>query len=326
MSNPIGYESRAKGCMAGLACGDAMGDVGRSQTFRDRYGIVDDMYDGAKSTDDTEFAVLTAMTLLDCGGELTAEALVDSWKRRILDQGGLFDRGGVPLYGAVDNLRRGLLPPLSGRDNTLHIDDGAAMRIAPVGIIARDEAEAARIAALEASISHYEDGVHAAVAVAVAVRLCMEGATAGEAVAAAMRHIPGDSWLGVTMLRMLDLAAEAGTIETAWARLHADFYTPRHSISPEAIPQALGVFLLTGGDFRRGMFWASNFGRDADTIAAVVGALCGARQGYEVIPPHWIERVRRPAGVCLKFAASLDVVELGAELAALGRRMAPGRV
>jgi len=320
MNDTIGYESRAKGCLAGLACGDAMGDVGRNQAFRDRYGIVDDMYDGAKSTDDTEFAVLTAVTLLDCGGELTVEALVGSWKRRILDQGGLFDRGGVPLYGAVDNLRRGLVPPLSGRYNTLNIDDGAAMRIAPVGIVARDEAHAAELAALEASISHYEDGVHAAVACAVATRLCIEGATAEEAVAGAMRHIPADSWLGVTMRRMLDLAASAGSIEAAWSRLHTDFYTPRHSISPEAIPEALGVFLLTGGDFRKGMFWASNFGRDADTIAALVGALSGARQGYEVIPAHWVERVRRPAGVCLKFAASHDVVELASELARLGAK------
>jgi ADP-ribosylglycohydrolase len=321
MSASISYESRAKGCMAGLACGDAMGDVGRNQAFRDRYGIVDDMYDGAKSTDDTEFAVLTASTLLDCGGKLTVEALVDSWKRRILDQGGLFDRGGVPLYGAVDNLRRGMLPPLSGRYNTLNIDDGAAMRIAPVGIIARDEAHAAELAALEASVSHYEDGIYAAVGVAVAIKLCMTGASAAEAVDGAMRHIPRDSWLGVTMERMLALAKEAGSIEAAWARLHTDFYTPRHSISPEAIPQSLGIFLLTGGDFRKGMFWASNFGRDADTIAALVGALSAARQGYEVIPPHWVERVRKPAGVCLKFAASCDVVELGSELAALAARM-----
>lgn len=321
MSEVLSYESRAKGCMAGLACGDAMGDVGRNQAFRDRYGIVDDMYDGAKSTDDTEFAVLTAVTLLDCQGRLTPEALVDSWRRRILDQGGLFDRGGVPLYGAVENLRAGLLPPLSGRYNTLNIDDGAAMRIAPVGIVARDEAHAAELAALEASISHYDDGIYAAVACAVAVRLCMSGATAVEAVAGAMRHIPADSWLGVTMARMLDLAAAKPTIEEAWAGLHKDFWTPRHSISPEAIPQALGVFLLTGGDFRKGMFWASNFGRDADTIAALVGAMSGARLGYGVIPTAWVERVRRPSGVCLKFAAGHDVVQLGAELAALAARL-----
>jgi ADP-ribosylglycohydrolase len=148
----------------------------------------------------------------------------------------------------------------------------------------------------------------------------MEGASAAVAVEAAARHVPQDSWLGITMKRMLDLAEEVGSIEAAWARLHTDFYTPRHSMSPEAIPQAFGIFLLTEGDFRKGMFWASNFGRDADTIAALVGAFSGARQGIEVIPESWIERVRKPAGVCLKFAASCDIVELGGELARLGAK------
>ena len=94
---------------------------------------VSSLYEGAKSTDDTEFAVLTAQTLLDCGGNLTTEALLAFWEKHILDQGGLFDRGGRPLYGAVENLRRGILPPLSGQDNVLNNDDGAAMRIAPIG-------------------------------------------------------------------------------------------------------------------------------------------------------------------------------------------------
>lgn len=321
MKGTISYESRAKGCMAGLACGDAMGDVGRNQTFRDRYGIVDDMYDGAKSTDDTEFAALTAMTLLDCGGRLSLDALVDSWRRRILSQGGLFDRGGVPLYGAVDNLKRGILPPLSGRYNTLNIDDGAAMRIAPIGIIARDDDDAEKLATLEASMSHYEDGIYAAVACAVAVRHCMQGEPAEEAAKAAVARIPADSWLGVTMARMLELIKSADGIEAVWSRMHTDFYTPRHSISPEAIPQAFGIFLLTKGDFRKGLFWASNFGRDADTIAALVGAFSGARQGFDVIPSAWVERVRKPSGVCLKFAASCDMVDLGVRLAELGRKL-----
>ncbi len=321
MEAAISYESRAEGCMAGLACGDAMGDVGRNQAFRDRYGIVDDMYDGAKSTDDTEFAALTAMTLLDCGGKLTLDALVDSWQKRILGQGGLFDRGGVPLYGAVDNLKRGIMPPLSGRYNTLNIDDGAAMRIAPIGIIARDDEHAASLASIEASISHYEDGIYAAVACAVAVRHCMNGESAISAANAAISTIPKDSWLGVTMARMFELVKCADGIESVWSRMHNDFYTPRHSISPEAIPQAFGIFMLTEGDFKKGLFWASNFGRDADTIAALVGAFSGARQGIEVIPPAWIEKVRKPSGVCLKFAASCDMVDLGSRLAVLGRSL-----
>jgi ADP-ribosylglycohydrolase len=72
--------------------------------------------------------------------------------------------------------------------------------------------------------------------------------------------------------------------------------------------------LYTQGDFRKGMFWACNFGRDADTIAALVGALSGAIHGQEAIPSAWIEKVRRPAGVCLKFAAERDIVEVVQQL------------
>src|SRR5687768_12690433 len=72
---------RATGCLLGLAIGDAFGDLGRSQDYRQRYGIVTEMYEGARSTDDTEFAVLTAQTLLDCGGNLTSEAIITAWKK-----------------------------------------------------------------------------------------------------------------------------------------------------------------------------------------------------------------------------------------------------
>lgn len=58
--------SKALGSMIGLAVGDALGDLGRSDPYRQRYGIVTNLYDGAQSTDDTEFALLTARTLIDC--------------------------------------------------------------------------------------------------------------------------------------------------------------------------------------------------------------------------------------------------------------------
>jgi ADP-ribosylglycohydrolase len=88
-------------------------------------------------------------------------------------------------------------------------------------------------------------------------------------------------------------------------------------MAAEAIPQAYSIFKLTGGDFRRGMFWAGNFGRDADTIGAVVGALSGAIHGLAAIPPEWVEKVRRPAGVCLRFAARMDIIETAHQLTRL---------
>lgn len=309
---------RAVGCFVGLAVGDAFGDIARNDAYRQRYGIVTNLYAGAKSTDDTEFAVLTAQSLLDYNGVLTPEAHLRSWKKYILDQGGVFARGGRPQYGAVENLRRGILPPYSGIDNVLNNDDGAAMRIAPIGILCAGEPQrAAAMAEIEAQISHARDGIWAAQAVAASVAVAMVGGSTEEIIAAGLAQIPEDSWLGRAMSRAMHICDEAGTIEKAWEALHIDLWTPEHACSCEAIPQIYAVFRLTDGDFRQGMFWGGNFGRDADTIGAVLGALTGARQGSGVIPEEWVAKVRQPAGVCLKFAAQKDVVTMAEQLADL---------
>jgi ADP-ribosylglycohydrolase len=311
-------QSKAVGCLVGLAVGDALGDLGRDDTYRKRYGLAIELHQGAKSTDDTEFALLTARTLVDCRGQLTSEAALQAWQRYILDQGGVFERGGQPLYGAVANLRRGMLPPLSGRDNVAHNDDGAAMRIAPIGILcAGDPQRAAQLATIDAQISHYADGIWAAQAVAAAVAVAMVDASTAELLDAATRQIPEASWLGRRLACAMAICDAAETIEQAFEPLHSQLWTPSHSTAAEAIPQALALVRLADNDFRRGLFWAANFGRDADTIGAVVGALAGARHGVQVIPEHWIETVRRPSGVCLKFAAQEDIPTLARQLAEL---------
>jgi ADP-ribosylglycohydrolase len=313
-------ESKAVGCLVGLAAGDAIGDLGRDNDYRKRYGLATELHQNARSTDDTEFALLTARTLVDCQGDLTIEAALHAWRRYILDQGGVFERGGQSLYGAVANLQRGVLPPLSGRDNVAHNDDGAAMRIAPIGIVcAADPQRAAQLAALDAQISHYADGVWAAQAVAAAVAVAMADGTTEDVLDAASQQIPDDSWLGRALARAMRICDAAAGIEEAWEPLHSQLWTPSHSSAAEAIPQALAIVRMTGGDFRRGLFWAANFGRDADTIGAVVGALAGACHGAQVIPDRWIETVRRPSGVCLKFAAQEDIPTLARQLADLIR-------
>lgn len=306
---------RATGCLLGLAVGDAFGDLGRSQEHRQRYGIVTNLYGDARSTDDTEFAVLTAQTLIDCGGNLTDEAMVASWKRYILGQGGMFDRGGKPLYGAVANLERGLLPPLSGIDNVQNNDDGAAMRIAPVGVLcAGDPDRAAAMALIEARISHALDGIWAAQAIAGSVAVAMTGATLDEIIATGTHYIPQDSWLGRNMHRAMTICDTVPDIFAALEQLHLQLWAPVHSMAAEAIPQAYAILRLTNADFRLGMIYGGNFGRDADTICALIGAISGAMHGTVAIPADWAARSDTPAGVCLRFAAQKSMRELAAQL------------
>lgn len=311
-------EAKAVGCLVGLAVGDALGDLGRDDAHRKRYGLVTELHRNAKSTDDTEFAVLTARMLVDCGGDLTSDAALRAWQHYILDQGGVFERGGQPLYGAVANLQRGIQPPLSGRDNVAHYDDGAAMRIAPIGIVcAGDPHRAAQLAETDAQISHYADGIWAAQAVAAAVAVAMVDASADEIVQTARAAIPDDSWLGRGFDRAMAICDHAASFEAASEPLHTQLWTPSHSAAAEALPQTFAIVRLAGNDFRRGLVWAANFGRDADTISAIVGALAGARHGTHIIPAHWIETVRRPSGVCLPFAAHEDIPTLARALADL---------
>ncbi|HSV92716.1 MAG TPA: ADP-ribosylglycohydrolase family protein, partial [Desulfobacterales bacterium] len=107
------FESGAAGALIGLAVGDAVGDLGRSPEHRARYGIVTSLYPEGKSTDDTEFSVLTARALLDTRGQLTPERTAAAWRKYVLDRGGARKRAGRPLYGALENLSRGIEPPLS---------------------------------------------------------------------------------------------------------------------------------------------------------------------------------------------------------------------
>jgi len=317
IENPTLALDKSTAALIGLAIGDALGDLGRNQEHRTRFGMATQLNTSAKSTDDTEFSLLTARMLLDCNGNLTRDAVFQAWKRYILDEGGVFARAGRPLYGAVANLERGIRAPLSGHDNVGNDDDGAAMRITPIGIIcAGDPQRAAKVAEIEAEISHFGDGISAAQAIAASVAVAMVDGNTEEIIAAGREQIPTESWLGRTMQRAMDICDRADSIEDIWEPIHSQLWTPAHATAAEAIPQLYAIFRMTDGDFRKGLFWASNFGRDADTIAAVVGALAGAKHGMEVIPSEWVEIVRKPSGVALKFTANEDIVALATSLAA----------
>ena len=62
--------------------------------------------------------------------------------------------------------------------------------------------------------------------------------------------------------------------------------------SRETVPVALSLFYLADGDPERTIVYGANFGRDADTIASMAGALAGALRGVDAIPTNWVDRVR----------------------------------
>ncbi|MFA6890840.1 MAG: ADP-ribosylglycohydrolase family protein [Sphaerochaetaceae bacterium] len=312
-------ENRACGALIGLAIGDSFGDACRLQDNRVNYGITTDFNKGASwSTDDTEFALLTAKTLIKTKGHYTSKAVVDAWMENVVVQDE-FQRGGQSEISAANNLRKGLLPPQSGKYNTFHMSDGTAMRIPPVGIVcAGDPDKAAEFARIDAEVSHYQDGVWGAQAVAAAVSVAMVDSTWQEIFSTAMRYIPSESWLHYAMDHAFLIVDEAhGNFLDAWMPLHDELKTSAWATTAEAIPAAFACLRMEHGDFRKAMVIAGNYGRDADTIGAVCGALLGAKYGLSGIPERWVEKTRYPSGTCLKFTKGLDILEVARQLAAL---------
>ncbi|WP_312643232.1 ADP-ribosylglycohydrolase family protein [Hydrogenoanaerobacterium sp.] len=311
--------NKAVGCICGLAIGDSFGDASRMQDNRVNYGITTDFNSGATwSTDDTEFALLTAKTLIGCKGKLTTDEVVKAWFEDVVVQDE-FKRGGASEISAANNLRRGLRPPESGKYSTFHLSDGTAMRIPPVGVIcAGDPERAAAMAEIDASISHYADGIWGAQAVAAAVSIAMVDGTMDEIIEAAMKPIPTDSWLYYNMNLAFEIIEKAnGSLIDAWMPLHDELRASTWATTAEAIPSAFAALKLAHKDFKTGVIVAGNFARDADTIGAVAGAILGAKYGVGAIPSHWVEKTRYPSGTCLSFTKGIDLIHIGEQLADL---------
>lgn len=198
------------------------------------------------------------------------------------------------------------------------MSDGAAMRVTPIGIAcAGDPDRAAHLAEIDARISHSRDGLWGAQAVAASVAVAMAGASVDEIYQTAIDATPKESWMRFTLTKALAVIEERKTLEASWKPLHDALWTEYKSVAPEAVASALAILKLTDGDFRRGIVYSGNFGRDADTIAAILGAISGAMNGMKSIPPSWIDKVRITTGVCLPFTKGMDIFDVASRLAGL---------
>lgn len=312
-------QDKAIGSLCGLAIGDSFGDAARKPETQINYGFITDFQDQASwSTDDTEFGLLTAQILIDTNGNPTSDNVVDAWMEHVVTMNEL-NRGGPSEVEACINLRRGLRPPLSGMYNSYFNSDGAAMRIGPVGIVcAGDPQRAAEVAAIDATISHSQDGLWGAQAVAAAVSVAMVDGSIEEILDAARSTMPKDSWVRYTFEKAINIGNQNNkSIMDSWMPLHEELWTTYRSGVPEAVSAAFGILNIAGDDFRKGVVLSGNFARDADTICAIVGAVLGAKYGTRGIPDGWIDRTRYPTGTCLPFTEGLDIKKMALQLAEL---------
>ncbi|NML49675.1 ADP-ribosylglycohydrolase family protein [Streptomyces sp. R302] len=188
------------------------------------------------------------------------------------------------------------------------VNCGAAMYMAPVGLVNAADPHGAYAEAIDVAGAHQSSyGREAAGVLAAAVAAaCVPGATprtvvdtalalakdgtraAIEAVAeAADRHRDFESAL-VPLRRAV---APYDSVGPDYRNPGLDARRPSRLHAIEELPIALGMLLVGEGDYRRTVLGAVNYGRDCDSIATMAGAIAGALHGEAAVPAEWAKRV-----------------------------------
>ncbi|MEU9140236.1 ADP-ribosylglycohydrolase family protein [Streptomyces sp. NPDC048404] len=200
-------------------------------------------------------------------------------------------------YGHVD-------PREAGAGNIVNC--GAAMYMAPVGLVNAANPAGAYAEALDIAGAHQSSyGREAAGVFAAAVAAaCSPGATPASVVAACLSLAKDGTRAAVEAVcevasRHTDFESSLVPLRRAVAPFDTvgpDYRSPSlgarrpsrlHSI--EELPVALGMLLVSGGDFRHAVLGSVNYGRDCDSIATMAGALAGALGGE--VPHDWAKTV-----------------------------------
>lgn len=302
---------RARGALYGLAIGDALGMPTQMLSRRqitERWGpllagfvpappghpIAAGMPAGAV-TDDTEQAVLLGRLLLAGRvdpGELAGALL--AWERDMAARGSL-DLLGPSTRRAIEAVLAGTPPQEAG----IHGDtNGAAMRIAPVGIAAApDDLPALVDAVHQASLVTHNTSVAlaGAAAVAAAVSAGVSGADVAAATAVAIEAArlgaERGRWVaGADVATRIRWAAGlvAGKPEDEAAALICSLVGTSLA-TQESVPAAFAVLSVVPDDPWRACLLAASLGGDSDTIAAITGAITGACHGTAAFPAYAVE-------------------------------------
>ncbi|MCX4810365.1 ADP-ribosylglycohydrolase family protein [Streptomyces sp. NBC_01239] len=313
--NATELRERARGALLGLAVGDALGAPAENMKpseIRARWGrITGYVAENPAGTDDTEYAIFSGLLLARHGSALTPSHVEAAWHEWIADRDeGPFRGAGFSERGTLENLRRGLAAPISAQHRHAW-SDGLAMRAAPFGVFAAGRpAEAARLVAIDGSVSHEGEGIYGGQAVAAGVAAAMAGAPTIAVVASALAVVPDDSWTARSLRRAVAVA-HRGERAVRSAVVIGGY--PWTDLAPEAVALAFGAYAAADGDFVESVLTAVNMGRDADTTAAVAGALAGATRGASSIPADWATAIGPARGSCLPAMAGhhvLDIAEL----------------
>ena len=286
-------QDRFRGCLLGLAAGDALGTT---LEFKPpgSFKPLDDMVGGGpfhlkagQWTDDTSMALCLATSLAECGGfdaEDQMRRYVRWYREGYLSSTEVcFDIGGA-TRGALSRFEK-TGDPYAGSSDPWAAGNGSLMRLAPVPMFyAGDPAEAIERSAASSKTTHGAvNAVDACRYYAALIVGALRGV--GKETLPSARYCPTEGyWEEHPLAAEVDEVAGGSFRRKEPPEIDGAGYVVR------ALEAALWAFYKST-DFRSGALLAVNLGNDADTTGAIYGQLAGAHYGAGAIPAEWRNRL-----------------------------------
>lgn len=276
----LSLQQRFRGCLTGLACGDA---VGTTLEFMPRgsFEPVTGMTGGGpfhlspgEWTDDTAMALCLATSLLEQNGfdaDDQMQRYVRWWKEGYMSSTGVcFDIGNATRSALQRYQDDG--NPFAGSVHPFSAGNGSLMRLAPVVMFYfPDESQAIRYAADSSRTTH---------AAAECVDACRYFAALLTALFNGNTKQQLEKVTYQAQTKRVQAVQQGSYLSKSYDEIRGSGYVA------ESLEAALWCF-VHHDSFEDAILAAVNLGDDADTTGAICGQLAGAFYGIDAIPAEW---------------------------------------
>lgn len=277
---------RFRGCLLGLATGDAVGTTVEFQPRGSFPPLIDMVGKGpfnlkpGQWTDDTSMALCLATSLLNVKGFDAVDQMnrYCNWYEHgyLSCTGHCFDIGSTTQHALHHYKNTG--DPFAGSNDPRSAGNGSLMRLAPVPMFYFPDGDQILHFSAESSRT-----THGATECIDACRLFSD---------MLLRTLAGldkqdvlfGSDPGMVVSPTIQAIARGEYRNKSINEIHGTGYVVN------SLEAALWCFLVTES-FDQAVLQAANLGDDADTTAAICGQIAGAFYGEPGIPAHWLERL-----------------------------------
>jgi ADP-ribosylglycohydrolase len=335
------FEAKVHGAIAGAAVGDALGGTTEGfspKQIQDRYGGFVEGIEGPFHPDYENARPISPFHKGD--GHITDDTLMTESLISIYDQVrdhlDAFDFAKLIIPELIEKKR--FIPELHKETLLIHrvffaekwlvqrlhfghvdpreagvgnmVNCGAAMYLAPVGVVNAGNPQEAYREAIEIAATHQSSfgreaaGVFAACVahaftpkvtaneiVEMAIELSNDGTKRAIQTLYQKSKTLSDWKSAINPLR--EAFKPYDTLEDEYRQQGDDARKPSRLLAIEELPIALGMLVVSQGSYREGVLGGVNYGRDSDSIATMTGAISGALNGVSGIPSEWLSTVEK---------------------------------